>query len=255
MLKPDQKAEIRLIVENALDRAEGVWVRHGHALDEAMSARADSIVKAERVPSKIPGHAVVTGGEEQVDTFIALVADIRHSSDHLNSAIGGGRPSQLKRVVYETSALLPALERTIQYRHGSVTEYLGDGILALFRVSEDEQQGKAIKNAYRAARNCIDDTREIVNGSLKERYNLPPLALGIGLAMSKAVVALVGLDNERHAKAVGQCVYRATKLSSGFNSIYVDKVMNLAWPISKEGGLTFELKMKRGVEGYRVSTH
>ncbi len=133
--------------------------QHAVVFDEAL-ARAD-VQKS--MPSRIPGHEMVTP-EGKTDELICLVADMRKSSEHLMCAIGGNRPSQLTRVHYETSALLPALERTIQFNEGSVTEYLGDGILALFRVTDDE--GESIKNAYRAAKNCIGDTRHIVNEAL-----------------------------------------------------------------------------------------
>jgi len=256
LLSADQKEELQSIVDESLDRAESIWNKHGMALDESILARADSVLKhAETHPSKIPGHANVTFGEEVVDNFIALVADIRHSSDHLNCAIGGNRPSQMKRVVFETSALLPALERTLQFYNGSVTEYLGDGVLALFQIPTPEaEKGDAIKNSYWAAKDCLGDTRDIVNSTLAERYDLPSLDLGIGMAMSPAVISLVGLKGLRHPKAIGQCVYRATKLSAGFNEVFVDKAMNDAWPTSKGGKLSFiHKKMRSGVDGYKVA--
>jgi len=40
--------------------------------------------------------------------------------------------SQLQRIFYETSALLPAMAKLIFFENGSVTEYLGDGVLGLF---------------------------------------------------------------------------------------------------------------------------
>jgi hypothetical protein len=93
-----------------------------------------------------------------------------------------------------------------------------------------------------------------VNQILQNRYQLPPLDLGVGMAMSKAVVTLVGLANERHPKAVGQCVYYATKLAGGKNEILVDAVMNSAWPVAKEkGGLKFRPKKVRNVDGFLVT--
>lgn len=246
MLTAPQQDEIRAIVEAGLDRAEGMANQHYVVFDEA-TFRAD-VQKS--VSSRIPGHDLVTS-DGQSDELICLVADMRKSSEHLMCAIDGNRPSQLKRVHYETSALLPALERTIEFKGGSVTEYLGDGILALFRVGEDE--GQCIKDAYRAAKNCIGETREIVNAALAHRYNLPPLDVGVGLGMSKAVVTLVGLEGQEHPKAIGQNVYYATKLARGKNQIIVDETLNLRWPVKEgKGGLKFRKKDFNGVEGYLI---
>lgn len=245
MLNELQKEEIRSIVQASLDRAEGITRQHSVVFDEA-TVRAD-VMKS--VPSQIPGHEFVTAAGETAE-LICLVADMRKSSEHLMCALGGNRPSQLKRIHYETSALLPALERTIQYKKGAVTEYLGDGILALFRVTEDQEA--SIRNAYRAARNCVGDTLEIVNDVLESRYGLPPLVIGVGLGMSKAVVTLVGLGQE-HPKAIGQNVYYATKLAKGRNQVIVDATMEAKWPLAEgDGGLQFKKKYINEVEGYLI---
>jgi class 3 adenylate cyclase len=168
------------------------------------------------------------------------------------SAIAQNPVSELRRVFYETSALLPALERTIQFEAGEVTEYLGDGVLALFAVNDGEAEA-TIRASFRAAENCVGDTRGIVNVALKERYGLPPLQVGVGLAMSKAVVSLVGLEGNRHAKATGRCVYFATKLSAGVNEVVVDAVLRGAWPKTKGGGLRFQPTVRRKTDGFVVA--
>lgn len=114
----------------------------------------------------------------------------------------------LQRLYYETSALLPALERAIQYEGGSVTEYLGDGVLALFAV-EDDDEASAVYAAYEAAENCLGDIRAIVNDALGERYVLPPLRFGVGMALGRAVVSLMGIEGNSHTKAFGKCVEAA----------------------------------------------
>jgi class 3 adenylate cyclase len=254
MLSDERKQEITSIVGRALDRAERIWNKHGLAMDEATRADSAGIIKRERVRSRIPGHSTVESGNERVDTFIALVADIRESSTHLRQAIGKpATASQLQRVFYETSALLPALERTIQYEEGSVTEYLGDGVLALFAVDGDDEKS-AIYAAYEAADNCLGDTLAIVNDALGKRYHLPPLRFGIGMALGRAVVSLMGIEDNSHAKAFGMCVWDATNLADGENEIKVDEFLYCAWPTRKGGPLGFRKKKGRGdVEGYVVS--
>jgi len=252
MLDSGQITEISHVVEQALDKAERIWQKHGIALNENFRATGDSLEKYEKVPSRIPGRPNVEAGKEEVGTFIALVADMRESNQHLMAAISGTKASELERVFYETSALLPAMERTIQFKQGAVTEYLGDGVLALFSVDEDEPEA-AIRASFGAAENCLSRTRKIVNDALSRRYGLPRLAVGIGLAMSKAVISLVGLEGNSHAKVTGRCVYFATKLSGGVNEIAVDKVIRSKWPKSKGGELRFKSVTRRNTEGYLVS--
>ncbi|HBK04308.1 MAG TPA: adenylate/guanylate cyclase [Acetobacteraceae bacterium] len=201
----------------------------------------------------MPGHEYVADDQEKVSTFIALVADIRNSSQHLLCAISGKEAdvSELQRVYYETSALLPALERTIQYEDGSVTEYLGDGILSLFYVEEGDKKS-AIYAAHRAAKNCVTETLRIANDELNARYRLPPLQIGIGLAMSPALISLVGLPGNSHPKAIGRCVYNATKLSGGRNEILVDTNINREWPTSEGGRLKFIPRTMHNVSGYLI---
>lgn len=251
MLSGEQKREVTALVHGALDKAERIWNKHGLALDEAI--RADSVTKREVVSSRIPGHKAVESGREHVGTFIALVADMRDSSKHLLQRIAGTKVTELQRIFYETSALLPALELTIQYDGGAVTEYLGDGLLALFAI-EEATKPSVVRAAWSASENCVGDTRGIVNNALGERYDLPPLSLGVGMAMSKAVVSLVGIEGISHAKVFGQCVWYATNLADGKNEVIVDEWMEAEWPTAKHGGLRFQRKKGRqGVDGFLVT--
>lgn len=258
MLTQEQKNEITKLVEENLDRAENIWHEVGDKLVKFSEAvTMDSREKFESVPSLIPGHSIVYEGKPKVETYIALVADMRDSSGHLLQAISGRTTtvSQLQRVYYETSALLPALAQTIKYKDGVVTEYLGDGVLSLFLVKNIDDEAtryKAIYAAYDAASNCIGDTRDIINHQLLHRYNLPALNLGVGLSMSEALVTLIGLKSEKQAKVVGECVYRATKLSAGVNEISVDEMMKKSWPKGKAGTIGFRSISRRSVNGYVI---
>ena len=255
MLNNEQKQIVTLLVNESLDKAEKHWKDGGHllsSLDFRLNEALDT--KAEIEPSKIPGHPFVQDDETIIDEFIALVADIRNSSEHLMCATSEkhSKVSGIQRVYYETSALLPALAQAVKFENGNVTEYLGDGVLALFKVDVNDKK-KAIYSAHQAAQNCLADVRAIVNSELKSRYRLPELDLGIGLAMSKTIVTLVGLEGEKHPKAIGECIYRATKLSGGTNRIYIDTHVEAAWPTSKGGILKFISKSLGGVKGYLIS--
>lgn len=246
---------IRDLINKNLDVAEKTWEKVGEQLlvkNQLLKAALESVSTV--VPSQIPGYPLVVDGESVVDEFIAFVADMRNSSEHLMCAISPkhAKISGLQRIYYETTALLPALAKIIRNQDGNVTEYLGDGVLALFRVDKNNKS-EAIYAANRAATQSIKNLRELLNNILSERYQLPPIDIGIGLSYSKALVTLVGLDSEKQAKVFGECVFRATKLSSGTNQIIVDDALNAIWPTAKGGPLTFHPKTMNGVSGYVIS--
>ena len=59
------------------------------------------------------------------------------------------------------------------------------------------------------------------------------------MAYSKAIVTIVGREPNIHPKAIGECVYRASKLSDGKNQIRIDDRLKFLWPKSKGGKLKF----------------
>ena len=256
MLTEEQEKLIRIIIHESLDKAEKHWDNGGYQLAENRQSGIENFNKSmDYEPSKIPGHSIVQDEETVIDQFIAFVADMRDSTQHLMCEISSkrARVSGLQRVYYETSALLPAIAKTVKFESGNVTEYLGDGVLALFKVDQNDPS-TAIYSAHDAARNAIGDTRNIVNEILYERYLLPNIDLGVGLAYSKTLVTLVGLGGEKHPKAFGECIFRATKLSGGKNEIYTDIHIKGMWPTSKSGRITFRSKKLSNVEGYLIGS-
>ncbi|MEE7624796.1 hypothetical protein V3O24_01365 [Methylobacter sp. Wu8] len=257
MLNSEQKKKISNLVEVSLDRAESIWsvVDGDITLAESISTEAMVFDSALTVSSMIPSHPLVNENNPIIDEFIACVVDMRESSKHLLCSLSKktAKVSELKRVYYETSALLPAIAQTIEFSNGKVTEYLGDGVLALFQVPATEGRADAIYSAHNAAKNCLSDTRQIINDALSMRYNLPPINIGAGMAFSKAIVSLVGLGEDKQAKVIGSCVYYAAKLSGGVNEIYADEKLKSIWPKSKGGTLVFKQKNIKGVSGYLLA--
>lgn len=253
MLTNDQKTELSRLANESLDSAERTWNQVGDQLVLFANSRAFNRKLAESIDTQIPGYPTVELGNPKVDDFIAIVADMRGSTSHLLCAISEktARVSQLQRVFYETAALLPSLAKAINYEKGNVTEYLGDGVLALFCLDK-EDRSKTVYAANRAASKCLDAVRDIVNPSLRERYSLPDLQIGIGMAYSKAVVTLVGLSEFMQPKVFGECVFRATKLSSGANEVMIDEALKCIWPTADDGLLRFIPRNARGVDGYLV---
>uniref|UniRef100_UPI00405638F4 adenylate/guanylate cyclase n=1 Tax=Candidatus Electronema sp. TaxID=2698783 RepID=UPI00405638F4 len=245
--------EIVSIVDKSLDRAEAIWNKVGNKVIAEFAAALSA--RAKLVPSEIPGHLLVDTETPEVDDFIALVVDMRNSSEHLMCAISEKKAkiSQLQRIFYEVSALLPAMAKIIYDKQGRVTEYLGDGLLSIFKV-DNKNKEKSIYSSYDAAVECISSVKKIINPIIDRRYSLPPIAIGCGLAKSKAVVTTIGLYDEYiQPKVFGECVFYATKLSSGNNEIYINESLKQeAWPTAKGETLLFTKKSIKDVNGYLV---
>ena len=111
-----------------------------------------------------------------------------------------------------------------------------------------------MNSAYSAANDTIGIVRSIVNKILFDRYELPALDVGVGLAVSRTLVTLVGLYPEKQPKAFGECVFRATKLSGGKNQVITDEQLKTMWPSSKGGTLRFTPKTIGSIKGYILNT-
>lgn len=221
-------------VNNALATAENVWGEVGHHFSQESYLIKEAVLAQ---ATQIPGFPFVNDGEPKVSDFIAIFVDIRNSTKHLTQNISA-KASMLKRVHFETTALFAAGGEIIEQYDGKITEYLGDGFLALFNVNEDR---KVVYQAHSFAKKILNANNEIISPILYERYDLPPLDIGIGMAYSKAIVTLVG-HNHKQPKALGECVYRASKLSDGKNEIHIDERLKQLWPKSKGGKLQFQQK-------------
>jgi len=242
---------LRQLINTELDRAQLVWKDVGPKM--VIKADMQAITEQRRLKTDIPGYPSIDPSKPAVDEFIAFVVDMRDSTGHLTQAISHrhAQASQTERVLYETSALLPAAAEVVRWQKGKVTEYLGDGVLALFRASED--QDEACYAACRAARKVIGDMRDIVNEALYARFRLPEINLGVGMAFSKAVVTIVGHPEEPAPKAIGTCVYRASKLASLVNEIAVDDNLEAIWPEDRTGGgFHFQSRTIKDISGYVI---
>ncbi|UIF88021.1 hypothetical protein KAF44_22465 (plasmid) [Cupriavidus necator] len=231
MLTTSQKQEVKKAVVLGLDNAEKTWkkigselLKEGYAFDHAIEAHLE--------PSRIPGHPLVSDNNPVVEEFVAVMVDMRDSSKHLKTRVNGIAMEGIQRIYFETSALLPAVAVTTGFREGVVTEYLGDGALVLFPVQVGDRP-KSVRAAYQAARDCVDDARAIINEELYRRYKLPSIDLGAGLSLSKALVTLVGTPGNLQPKAIGECVWEASKLSGGRNAVFVAEGVKKAWPATQ----------------------
>lgn len=242
--------EIKISVNSGLDNAEDIW---NQVKEEILvkAVRSFDSLGEDRMPTKIPGFPFLKNGQGKVGDFIAFVLDIRNSTDHLLHRISEKTTSvtQLQRVFYETTAINACGIKIIKKYNGGITEFLGDGFLALFEAKTKVD----VYPAYNAAKKCISSIKDIVNPILLDRYNLPSLDIGIGLAYSKAIVTIIGADNDIFPKAFGEGVFRASKLANGKNEILFDNCLKQFWPKETGGSLRFESRKHKNsgeVEGY-----
>ena len=181
---------------------------------------------------------------------------MRDSKIHLRQAISAriARASMMERVFYEVSALLPAMGRIVNEYKGAVTEYLGDGLLALFQFPKTiPERDEVVRRVYRAARSSMDALNEVVNPILNTRYGLPALQIGIGLAHSDAIISHFGLAPNTQIKVIGECIYFASQCSKGRNEIIVHERLEQLWPTAKDGKLRFTKKQFTDFNGYIVT--
>lgn len=95
--------------------------------------------------------------------------------------------------------------------------------------------------------------RIIINKQLEEIYTLPNISLGAGMAIGNALVTLVGAPDNLQPKAIGECVWDASKLSDGRNTVHISEEIRLLWPTSEGGKMEFHpVKSRGGVDGYRL---
>lgn len=201
-MEKELREDLRSVAVEALDNAVKIFMDNKDVLLAG--------VQASGCLTKYPSVPFLKDGESKIGDYIAIAVDMRNSTNHLTSYLKEAKVNYLERLFYETSVLLPVLTECIAYEKGSVVELLGDGVLGFFSYEDKDQ---ACSASYRAGRNCLEAVKDIINPLLLERYKLPPLHIGVGLDHSKTIVSVVGSKNCRMAKAFGQCVFRASKLS------------------------------------------
>lgn len=225
---------IREAVCKALDRTDKIWSK---VKDEFKNERKTVLLSLteEKIPSLLPDLEFLQTDDQKTPYYVALVLDMRKSTEHLLQAVNLPR-SQISRVMTETFAINAMGGVIVEHYKGRITEYTGDGFLAFFKVKDDESDFASVRmNAYHCADRCLEAMAKIVNPELYKRYELPAVNIGIGMAYSKAIVTVVGTKPNLQVKAIGECVFRASKISDGINKIQIDNGLRNGWPVAKNG--------------------
>lgn len=251
LLSESKIEELSKIVNKSLDRSEELWNKTLGSLAEVMKAE-------KRTDTNIPGHPYLEENDYVSDQFIAMMVDMRNSTKHLRQSISAriAKVSQMQRVYYEVSALLPTIAKIIQDKGGAVTEYLGDGAIALFQLPKKngDKQNRVIHSVSQASRTCLEALNKVINPILFDRYGLPNIEIGIGLAFSDAIITRFGHKPNTQIKVIGQCIYFASSLAKeGHNEIYVHEYLENMWPTGEKGFIRFRSRPVKDFKGYLLT--
>lgn len=242
-----EKIELEDLIQNALNRAENIYKK----VEPDLKKATVYLSLNESVETDIPGFPLIEEGEPEVSQFVAFVLDVRGSTLHLLQACSKSKVEKLERTLYETTAINTMGGYIIKKYGGGITEFLGDGFLAFFKIDKKED----VYKASNAANDCLNEGMTLVNSILNKRYNLENINIGIGMAYSQAIIMLLKINNKLYPKALGECVYRASKISNGFNQILFDDHLKLFWPTSKNGKVQFvevPHKHSKDVKGFKM---
>jgi adenylate cyclase len=99
----------------------------------------------------------------------------------------------------------------IHANHGSVSSYVGDGILATFGAFEGYQNTHAA-DALRTAEQTIEVFRRWQ--SEREARQLPPIGIGIGIEAGLVIVGIVGEGSRLQYTVIGTAVNYASKFQA-----------------------------------------
>lgn len=248
-LTSDQVDALRALASDCAERAEAVLSELGPRLRKAAHLFQETASKA--IPSRIPEHPTVSYERPVIGDFVAVMTDIRDSTQHLRVAIKDTY-SLVERVYFETNIALPIFAKITEFFDGSATEYLGDGTLSLFAVNEDKPD-EGCKRAYRASYSALEALTSVINPQVEAR-KLPALKIGVGIGRSRALVSAVGLPEALQPNAFGECVFFASKLSKwGENEIYADETFRSTFKATEGGKLSFRSHKAGDIGGYLIS--
>jgi adenylate cyclase len=188
-----------MAVDNALT--------HDQLLKEALARAAYGRFMPHHVIDEIlknPG-TLSLGGNNQLVTV--LFSDVRGFT-----AISGSLPPET--VVQLLNRYFAEMTPIIFEHHGVLDKYMGDGLMALFGVPYEDQDGA--RNAVSAA---IVMQRRIVklNEELEAR-GLPAIQIGVGINTGRVTVGYIGTEQRTDYTAIGDAVNlsaRFEKLAQG----------------------------------------
>lgn len=142
------------------------------------------------------------GGQRQ--RICVLFADVRNFTPYAERHTS-------EEVIETINAYMTALTEALHAYGGILDKYTGDGLMAMFRISEmppDDEIQEAVLAAL-----AMRDVAKSVSKRLQEQGK-DPLEVGISMHYGEAVVGLVGNPNQFNYTALGHTVVVAARLNS-----------------------------------------
>lgn len=183
--------------------------------------------------SEIPGFESkpMKFGQFVNKEFVVMMTDIRSSTDIINAENG---LINMFKIFYAYSAVVANI---VDKNQGTSTEFLGDGVLNLFDIENNNRDG-AFRHAIQASRDILFARQHILN-PLFSSLGLPNINIGIGIDHGITIVTRFGHKTDNDLKAFGKCVWNVSKLSKGVNTILSSPSAQMNWPKSPNGTLRF----------------
>ncbi len=170
---------------------------------------------AKRLISTLDGYEDLQnfGDLRQIDQASAVVIDVRDSS--VRAATLGPY-----RTYITIECFLPVMAKLVAFFGGTVVQFTGDGLFALFYRTDIQTYTRA---CYCAAYMMLT-IHEIINPILSAAGipsvgELPPLECGAGLDIGSCFAVKTGSEAFATITPYGECINNASHLSSGVNRV------------------------------------
>jgi adenylate cyclase len=162
------------------------------------------------VDQRVRSAAAVAAGEER--TLAILFADIREFT-----AFSEQLPAH--DVVHVLNRYFHAMGREVSRFGGCIDNYMGDGLMALFGLSESKQEteGSAALHAVQAGLAMLN-TMDALKPYLATAYGRS-FDMRIGIHFGEAVVGSVGAAGRERVTAIGDAVNFASRIESANKTI------------------------------------
>lgn len=187
----------------------------------------------------VASGAITTGREQKVAILFSDVREFTRFSE-----------TQLPYdVVHIINRYFRRMGEVILANDGFIDKYVGDGLMALFGLSEPDPV-KACRDAVSAALAMIDSLTDL-NAYLKRNFN-SSFGIGVGVHFGTAVLGQVGHPRKMQFTAIGDSVNTASRVESATKdagvAILVSDAVRETLGTLLETGVEAEISLK-GKEG------
>jgi len=126
-------------------------------------------------------------------------------------------------VVFLLNRFFDAIVPSITGVGGTIDKYLGDGLLAVFELEDEEASAKAAL----AAAAGISSALQVFNQALKAE-NAQPVAIGMGVHLGDLVLGEIGAANLAPRTIIGDTVNAASRLEGQTKALGVEVLVSAA---------------------------